>query len=432
MIAEATPAEVNACRRLLPGLLDAFKVFRLDSLTDAEAIEILSRLAQTHAASVRLEIKPGVALLTHRLFKRFQPYAAFPGPAAAFIRTLCDPARHKEQKGSERVVDVEQVVRLFARQTGLPEIFLRDDLTLEIETVRHWLATRIVGQPAAVDSAARLLTTIKAGLNDPGRPLGVYLYCGPTGVGKTALAKALSEYCFGTGRQVDRLVRLDMSEYGGWDAARRLLESPQGGPASWIDRVRRQPFCVVLFDEVEKAAPEVFDLLLGLLDEGRLTDRLGRVTDFRSAIILLTSNLGAGARSAMGFAESSGPSYETAAGKFFRPEFFNRLDGVVTFKPLEFEEIKAIARKELAELAEREGLASAGLVLRVSESVATLAAKEGYDPQLGARPLQRAIERLAVSPLSRWKVAHPDVRDVTLLMDLDEQEKVTVVVDLAK
>jgi len=255
--------------------------------------------------------------------------------------------------------------------------------------------------------------------------MGVLLFCGPTGVGKTALAKALVEYCFEAGGQKDRLVRLDMSEYGGWGATQRLLQGPHGQPAAWIQRVRRQPFCVVLFDEIEKAAPEVFDVLLGLMDEGRLTDRYGRVTWFRSAVIIMTSNLGATTSASAGFSADAGPSYESEVAKFFRPEFFNRLDAVIAFKPLAREEIERITRKELAEMTQREGLA--GAQIEYTDQVIALLMREGYDQRFGARPLQRAIERLVVTALARWKIEHLNLQSARLRVDLDEKGDVSIV-----
>ncbi|HXI71445.1 MAG TPA: AAA family ATPase [Verrucomicrobiae bacterium] len=425
MTAEATPEEVEACRRLLPGLLDVFQIVPVPAFDEAAAEQVLNRIAGAHAAAARLEVDPGVSVLVRRLFRRFQPYAAFPGPAANFIRNLCN-GRAASSKTGKPTVTTQDVIAQFVKQTGLPEIFLRDDLLLSVSEVRAKLAAQIIGQPDAIGTAARLIASIKAGLTDPARPLGVLLFCGPTGVGKTALAKSLVEYCFDAGGVKDRLVRLDMSEYAGWGAAQRLLQNPQGRPADWIERVRRQPFCMVLFDEIEKAAPEVFDVLLGLLDEGRVTDRFGRVTWFRSAIIIMTSNLGANAPGSTGFAASAGPSYESEVTKFFRPEFFNRLDGVITFQPLKLEQVEAVTRKELSELAAREGLAAAGIQITWTDRLVRAIAREGYDHRFGARPLQRVIEKRIVVPLARWRVVNAKARAATLLVDLDDQGSVVV------
>lgn len=420
LIAEATPEEVEACRRLVPGLVDCLQVVLVPEFAAREAVAALERLANARAATVKAVCDPALPTLVHRLFQRFQPYSVTPGAAARFVRDLFVDLR------PGTTVSSADALAAFIRLTGLPEVFVRDDLPLEFSAVQEAFAARVIGQPAAVAAAANVVVTLKAGLGDPLRPLGVLLFCGPTGVGKTELARTLASYCFGAAGARDRLMRLDMSEYAGWDAARRLLEDPQGGPAAWIERVRQQPFCVVLFDEIEKAAPEVFDVLLGLLDEGRLTDRFGRLTQFRSAIIVMTSNLGAQAARALGFGASDMPDYEAEVAKHFRPEFFNRLDAVVTFHPLTAADVAAIARKELAELAAREGFTAAGLRLEWTEEVVAAVAEAGCDPRYGARPLQRAVEQMVATPLARWRIAHPTLRDVTVRVALGVDRTLTL------
>jgi ATP-dependent Clp protease ATP-binding subunit ClpC len=431
LVAEATPAEVDACRRLLPGLADVFQLLVLPPFGRQEAINVLEYLGGSLQSNLHIELGRGVVGMVYHLFRRFRPYDAFPGKAAAFLALLFEKARQDRRDE----VTPEQVLALFINQTGLPELLLRDEIPLVREDVLAEFRRQVIGQDDACQAAATLVTTFKAGLNDPNRPVGVLLFCGPTGVGKTETARALSRYLFGHGEMgapagattsPDRMVRLDMSEYTGWRAGERLLTRPDGEPSELIQKVRQQPFAVVLLDEVEKADPEVFDVLLGVFDEGRLTDRFGRVTRFTSAVIIMTSNLGAGKREAFGFGPAPGVSYESEAMGFFRPEFFNRIDQVVTFSALDAETIRAITRKELGEIAAREGLVRAGVRLDWSRRLEDHVAREGFDERYGARPLQRTLESMVVTPLARHLLDNPEVRRATVYLDVDEQGQLVI------
>ena len=404
VIAEATPEELEACRRLLPGLADSFQILRVEAFDAARAIRVLDRIAQAGARNHRVETGNDVVESVFRMFRRFRPYDAFPGKASAFIGGCVQRA----VSDKSNVVAPTTVVERFVDETGLPELLIRDDVPLSEQEVIEHLSSRVIGQDAACRAAAGVLTTFKAGLNDPGRPLGVLLFSGPTGVGKTELARSISDYLFGHGSVRDRLVRLDMSEYSGHGASERLVSDASGGPSEFIKRMRSQPFCVVLFDEIEKASPDVFDMLLGVFDEGRLTDRFGRVTTFQSSVLILTSNLGAGRDGGMGFGAQQGTDYDAEVMRFFRPEFYNRLDGVVAFAPLKEEVIRQIAAKELRELTRREGFAKTGVSLSWDNDVAALVARAGYDRRYGARPLQRALEELVVTPIARELAARPE------------------------
>ncbi len=224
-----------------------------------------------------------------------------------------------------------------------------------------------------------------------------------------------------------------MSEYAAPGAAERLVTQPDGQPSELIKRLRGQPFSVVLLDEIEKAASDVFDVLLGVLDEGRLTDRFGRTTNFRSTVVVMTSNLGGEHRGAIGFdaATRHAPAsrhapYERAVTSFFRPEFFNRIDAVVTFESLGADTIGAITRKELSDLARREGLAERGLRLDWSAAVVHHLARAGFDARYGARPLQRTLEKLVVAPLSRWLIDNPHARNRSLMLELDAMGQIAI------
>ena len=417
LVAEATPAELDACRRLLPGLAGLFQILNLPEFTRQQAHTILRRALESLKRNYRLEAADGIAALVYRLFNRFAPYQAFPARSLAFLRALFERARLDQT----REIAAETVVAQFVRQTGLPELFLRDDMRLAFEDVMAAFNQQVIGQVEPCRAAASLVTTFKAGLNDPARPVGVLMFCGPTGVGKTELAKAISKFFFGHGEQKDRLIRLDMSEYSGPGAAERLITGAQGEPSDIIKRVRQQPFVVVLLDEIEKADAAVFDVLLGVFDEGRLTDRYGRTTTFRSAVIIMTSNLGADKMGAVGFDRRNAPSYEAEAMAFFRPEFFNRIDAVVRFNALDEGTILAITKKELAAVARREGLVVSGTRITWADALVERIARAGYDTRYGARPLQRTIEQMIVAPLARLLVERPELKGTSIEVDLSDE-----------
>lgn len=442
MIAEATPAELDACRRLMPGLPDLFQIVPVRPFDRATALSVIDKQLETAAAGPGIEIERGTGERIVRLFRRFMPYAPFPGPASAFSREMVDI----HVRDGKKPVTPSAVIDRFRRRTGLPELFLRDEIILKRDDVHAWFTQRVIDQPEACVAATNVVMTLKAGLNDPNRPPAVLLFCGPTGVGKTHMAQALATYFFGHGddsgnsecgaQNIDRktkqaeggssfrtpssefrarLIRLDMSEFGGFDAVYRLLGPPQGEPGELVKRIRRQPFSVLLLDEIEKAAADVFDTLMGVFDEGRLTDQYGRVTNFRSTIIIMTSNLGASQSRAIGFSgNDAGPRYRDAAMRFFRPEFFNRMDQVVTFQPLKSEAIKAITLRELEAIAKREGLLRNGVRVAWSDALIERLASIGFDPRYGTRPLQRAVEREVVAPLARWLLEH-FVRDGAII-----------------
>jgi len=405
LVAEATPAELIACSQALPQLVDMFQVLRVPVLEGTPAEEVSARLLELHAQRRRLTVYSGAAAELVRLFARFEPYSAFPGNVARFLRGL-PPLPELGRR---------ELYAAFSTHTGIPERFLRDEVLLDPEELEWELGEQVIGQPAACAAGLRILTTFKAGLQDPERPLGSLLLCGPTGVGKTELARTLARTMFGDEK---RLIRLDMSEFSGVGAAERLLGSVHDArPSELVRRLRRQPFSVVLLDEVEKAHPEVFDVLLRALDEGLWTDPWGRETSFRSAIILLTSNLGAELIKSVGIRKQEAPSYAGAARAFFRPEFLNRLDGIISFAPLTRGQVGQIAAKEVRALERRAGLRRRGLRLAPSPALVEKLVEEGYDARLGARPLQRALERLVVRGLARYLAAHPSLRDVTLAVD---------------
>jgi ATP-dependent Clp protease ATP-binding subunit ClpB len=281
-------------------------------------------------------------------------------------------------------VDEDDVAAVVARWTGVPVERLLEGETEKLIHMEERLHERVVGQDEAVEAVANALRRARTGLQDPNRPIGSFIFLGPTGVGKTELARALAEFMFDDDRA---MVRLDMSEYQERHTVARLVGAPPGyvgyeEGGQLTEAVRRRPYSVVLLDEIEKAHGEVFDVLLQILDDGRLTDGHGRTVDFRNTVIVMTSNI----RSAEALRE------------FFRPEFLNRVDEVVEFHPLTRDQIADIVELQLARLRER--LAERGLPLELTDAAKELVAEAGWDPTYGARPLKRALQRLVENPLA--------------------------------
>ncbi len=397
LLAEMSAERWRVLRELDRGFADLFHVLPVREPAAPENLRILLGVQRTleHAHRTSFEIDALPAVLD--LQRRHSPELAFPGKAAGFLRTLA--AKH-----ARGLVDRRAVLTEFQVRTGLAMPFIETDTPLARAEIVKGLRRSMVGQDEAVAALADALGLARARLNDPRRPLGAFLFLGPTGVGKTQCAKAAAEYLFG---DAARLLRFDMNEFISSDAVARLsgtLFEPDGLLTS---AVRRQPFCVVLLDEIEKAHPDVFDLLLQVLGEGRLTDALGRTASFANALIILTSNLGvreAGRR--LGFRaegeadESASAHYVRAAEQFFRPEFVNRLDRIVPFARLSRAEVEGIADRVLADVLVREGLQQRRCVLRMDAGTRARIVDLGYHPELGARALKRAVERHLVQPVA--------------------------------
>jgi ATP-dependent Clp protease ATP-binding subunit ClpC len=394
-VAECTPVELETCRRLLPNLVDLFQIVSVECFSEEAASSVLEKVSKLAERDQKVRSSAGACAAMLSLFGRYLPYRSFPGSVCGFQRALIEQAI---ENGQDRI-GTDEVVEAFSERTGLPPRFLRDTEPMHLDRVTCELRKSVVGQEAACDALGRCITTFKAGLNDPKRPLGVFLFAGPTGVGKTQLAKTVADHLFGA-RKGDRLVRLDMSEYAGPGAGERFFLGEDGKPSAFIQTIREHPFSVVLFDEIEKASSAMHDMLLNLLDEGYVTDRWGRVTWFRSAILIMTTNVGAKTRSAVRFEERTERPSEVDLMNAFRPEFINRIDQVVHFHALGIEPARAIVALELAEIAKREGMAACGHSLKWAGDAVDWLVEVGLDPKYGARPLQRAIEQQVIVPLS--------------------------------
>lgn len=414
MIGEATPQELDSMRRMLPGFTECFQVVYVPELPEKKVQSILEKYAALAAQQQKINIKPEALAVAYRILNRYYPYEQFPGKGIRFLSRCLNEALIR---GAD-TIDKQDVVDTFVQQTGFPPLFLRDDMPIQQEELRGFFQHRIKGQHEAIDRLCQIVKVFKAGLNNPHKPIATLLFAGPTGVGKTAAAKALADYFFGKGRSQTPLVRLDMSEFQfPWQVSRLVGEGKE--PGQLVREIRERPFSVLLLDEIEKADDSIFDALLTTLDEGMLSDALGRVTNFRNSIIIMTTNLGSGGPSIVGFNAGANQEDATRAairGRF-RPEFVNRIDDVVVFQPLGKEDIKRIAAKEMEEFAQREGLVSKGIGLSVSDRVIEHLAEIGFDQVYGARPLQRALERIVADPVAAWLLANPEQRNITLELD---------------
>ncbi len=334
------------------------------------------------------------------------------------------------ESGDRPAIGEEEIAEIVSMWTGIPVFKLTEAETQKLMRMEEELHKRVIGQHPAVEVISKAIRRSRAGLKDPKRPTGSFIFLGPSGVGKTELARTLAEFLFG---DEDSMVRIDMSEYMEKHAVSRLVGSPPGyigydEGGQLTEAVRRKPYCVLLLDEIEKAHPDVFNILLQILEDGRLTDAQGRTVDFRHAIVIMTSNIGAAeiARNTpLGFAVSddeTGITYDDMKNrimgelkKVFRPEFLNRIDDVIVFHKLGKDEIKQIV--ELLLLRIRESMAERELQLELTDPAKELLVEKGWDPAMGARPLRRAIQRYIEDPLADFVLREQVVPGATVVVN---------------
>jgi ATP-dependent Clp protease ATP-binding subunit ClpB len=297
-------------------------------------------------------------------------------------------------------VTEEDIAQVVSSWTGIPVSRLQEGERAKLLRLEEHLHQRVIGQDAAIKAVANAVRRARAGLQDPNRPIGSFIFLGPTGVGKTELSRALAEFLFD---DENAMIRIDMSEYMEKHTVARLIGAPpgyvgyeEGGQLS--EAVRRRPYSVVLFDEIEKAHQDVFNVLLQVLDDGRITDGQGRTVDFKNTVIIMTSNIGSQYITEEESSEARSRLVMDALREHFRPEFLNRVDEIIIFDRLTDEDLKKIVEIQLARLTKR--LAQQNITLKLTDSAKTVIAREGYDPVYGARPLKRAIQHLLLDPLS--------------------------------
>ena len=343
---------------------------------------------------------------------------------AALVQLQGDGALLKEE------VDSEDIAAIISKWTGIPASKLLEGEIEKLVQMEKRLHNRIVGQDGPVEAVSRAVRRSRSGLQDPNRPIGSFIFLGPTGVGKTELARALADFLFD---DEQNMVRIDMSEYQEQHTVARLIGAPPGyvgydEGGQLTEAIRRRPYSVVLFDEIEKAHPEVFNVFLQVLDDGRLTDGQGRTVDFRNTVIIMTSNIGSDSILNITDDKAMRERVTFALREHFRPEFLNRIDEVVFFHRLESEHIRRIAEIQLGNV--RQLLAKRNISIEMTDAAAALLIQEGYDPAYGARPLKRIIQQRIIDPLA-MQVIQNEVRDGDhLFVDAKDDELTFTVAEL--
>lgn len=422
-IGATTPAEYRSTIERDAALERRFQSVSVEPTTAERTCEILSRLATHYAAYHGVEYGDEVLRYVVELAGRYITERHFPDKAI----DVMDEAGALAAMVHDKQVERSHVERVVHATTAIPVERLSSDERSRLASLESYLSGVVIGQAKAVESLSRAVIRSRSGLGDSGRPWGVFLFVGPTGVGKTLLAKHLAEWLFDERRG---LIRLDMSEYGEKHNVSRLIGSPpgyvgygEGGQLS--EAVRRNPHSVVLFDEIEKAHSDVYNILLQIFDEGRLTDGMGRNVDFRHTIIILTSNLGTRQLvrgvgytlpSDRSTAKSSADRYRAAVEEHFAPEFVNRIDDIVVFESLSSSDMQRVAHRELSSVVER--AAKMGVELIVSPRAVAWLADEGYDVRYGARAVRRVIASVVEQPLASLIVEGRAVAGCRVVVEL--------------
>lgn len=408
VIATASESEYSERLQAQSSVARRAQVLKVPPASVEETTQVLNLHEPYLAREYGLKIGAGTPSTVAAMAARYLTATPLPGAAMQLLHRACGLVRMSTQKDlafrpdlpPDATVDPDDVMLALSQLTGIPATKLGADERTKYAQMAEYLKSRIIGQDEAVLAVSRSVKTARVGLKDPRRPIGSFLFLGPTGVGKTELSKALAEFMFGS---EDNLIALDMTEYQQEDSLNRLIGAAPGyigfeGGGQLTERVRQSPYCVVLFDECEKAHPRILDVLLQMMDEGRLTDGQGRVASFTDAVIILTSNLGAEFLADLSLGDRSRDLAMEVVKRHFRPEFLNRLDEIIMFNALSAEALRKVLdlmlKKEI-KLAE-----SRGVSLELGDPARGWLLAQNDHPEWGARPLRRIIQKYVREPLA--------------------------------
>ncbi len=437
IISECTDEEFARIEARSPNYVNNFQIIQLSEPQSSTALEsIILQKVEHIAHTEKVVIEHEAIKETIRLNKRYTPYSGFPGKPIRFLESILIGSKAKQKKMQQQkqlyVLNRTEVIQAFCEETGMPPFMVDPAIPMDLPSVEHFFHSNVFGQNHAVGILVDILASVKTALLRQGKPIASMLFVGPTGVGKTEMAKVLAQFMFGSR---DKMIRFDMSEYSTPYAVTRLTGESYFSDGLLTSAVRREPFCVLLFDELEKAHPLFNDLLLQILGEGRLTDSQGKVVNFCSSIIIMTSNIGAKKlqNNDIGWVEDKTEKREAEhftneVRRYFRPEIFNRIDQVVPFYSLTQDVVRFVVERELEIFKKREGILHRNLEFKLSSDLYDFLCATGYNPKYGARALQRTLREILIIPLAHQLnqysfdeklVIAVDIQDEALVIDIE-------------
>ena len=430
IVGATTPEGYRFMKQRNSAFASRFIVVDVPAMTPTETLELLEILKDGFFSRYYVVFPGDTFQVTVDMAARFYPEKSFPGKAFDLLKEAIALRPNAVKPPGLSKVTPEGVWEVIRRRTGLPSSMIQRSEVLKRKEITAFFAQRLYGQKDGVREIVNTILSIKAELNAPQKPAGVFLFAGPTGVGKTFLARLSAEYLFGT---ESRLFRYDMAEYATYDSIERLIGGRQTGRRGiLIEDVSAYPFSVLLFDEIEKAHPNIFNLLLSVLGEGRLTDFAGRTVYFYNTIIIMTSNIGSDIFSKMpiGIQSEEAVVNEAALAKrvkdYFSPEFINRITKIILFNTLGRDEIRQIAENEIRKLMERRGIIERKLRIGISDRLIDFITEKGFSSQYGARPMQRAVQTYIGVPLAEAIASGEICNGEILSLDIDSSANVNL------